>query len=272
MGNAETLNKPIRQSSSGQSSPNFYKQITSNASWNDLDNKIASGLILDEVNEDDKMEINKKKLNLSPEFANLEYKVKFFTQRVSNSPSNSKQYEVTQTGKTNNNRYEGTFKDGQLFGQGIYFYPSGSIYMGGIKDNGRDGQGIFYFANGNIYSGQWQNNDQSGLGKFFFVQNEKLFQFYYGYFKNSLYQGFGCYCYQQKYYIGYWKEDKYEGHGKIFSFEGKLVRCGIFKQDKLIQELPEEEIQFPQNWQSFLPNFSRELNYFQELVGNKPLV
>ncbi|EGR31233.1 phosphatidylinositol-4-phosphate 5-, putative [Ichthyophthirius multifiliis] len=143
--------------------------------------------------------------------------------------------------------------------------------MGGIKNNGRDSYGTFYFSNGNIYEGQWKDNDQNGFGKFYFAQDGKLFQFYVGNFYNSLYQGFGGYCYQNKYYIGYWSNDKYEGHGKIYSNDGKLIVCGIYSNDKLIKELNESEIVFPSYYKDYIPNYQVEHKRYKEILDVKPI-
>lgn len=66
--------------------------------------------ISDDISEEEKMEMNKKKLKLQAQFSQLEYKIKYFTQKTTENEDESLNVNKTKS------RYEGTFKDGLVFG------------------------------------------------------------------------------------------------------------------------------------------------------------
>ncbi len=36
-------------------------------------------------------------------------------------------------------------------GDGVYYYPDGSVYKGQWKNNNQHGKGVYEFANGTVY-------------------------------------------------------------------------------------------------------------------------
>ena len=53
-------------------------------------------------------------------------------------------------------RYEGSFKNGLMDGQGKYTYPNGSFYEGNWEKGQRSGKGYFISTTGDRYDGLWK--------------------------------------------------------------------------------------------------------------------
>ncbi|EGR32466.1 MORN repeat protein [Ichthyophthirius multifiliis] len=152
--------------------------------------------------------------------------------------------------------YKGEWKNGQQEGYGKHQYPSGGIYEGYFKAGKRHGFGIYNYSNGNKYQGNWQNNQQEGDGKFIFIGETQGSQgdVYKGQFKQGKFQGFGHYLYrkQMKTFTGFWENDTWKGKGIIKSINNNtILKCGVWENEKFINEVDEKELDFPENWQKY---------------------
>lgn len=118
----------------------------------------------------------------------------------------------------------------------VFKSPSGVdiYYLGEVDDEGRaDGQGVAIYANGNSYEGGWKNGKKDGKGRYRFADGEM----YEGAFVQDKRQGMGSYVRRNgESYRGYWASDLREGEGQVLDKKGKVIRSGIWKRDKLVQE------------------------------------
>jgi hypothetical protein len=118
----------------------------------------------------------------------------------------------------------------------IFKSPSGvNIYYFGEINNEdmAHGQGFAIYANGNSYEGSWQHGKKDGNGKYRFSDGES----YIGNFKQDKRHGLGSYLRKNgESYRGFWVNDLREGEGQILDKKGKVIKSGIWKQDKFIQE------------------------------------
>ncbi len=107
-------------------------------------------------------------------------------------------------------------------------------YIGYVnKEQKASGYGIGVYSNGNIYEGQWKNGKKHGSGIYEFSDGE----YYEGGFDQDKRQGFGKYVRKNgEYYKGYWVADFRDGEGVIYDKNGKIVKSGIWKQDKHLTE------------------------------------
>lgn len=65
---------------------------------------------------------------------------------------------------SSNDSFEGYYKQGQKYGQGVYREASGAYYDGNWKNNTSDGKGIQKFADGRTYEGDFINGQPDGVG------------------------------------------------------------------------------------------------------------
>lgn len=61
-------------------------------------------------------------------------------------------------------RYEGDWRAGQKHGFGRYQYPSGAVYEGQFVENEKQGYGRFVWPDGIEYRGQWYAGEPHGAG------------------------------------------------------------------------------------------------------------
>ena len=61
--------------------------------------------------------------------------------------------------------YDGQWKDGKMEGTGKYVWKSGDSYNGLLKDGKKEGTGKYVWANGDEYNGQWKDDKMEGFGK-----------------------------------------------------------------------------------------------------------
>lgn len=64
------------------------------------------------------------------------------------------------------NIYEGCFKDGLKYGNGVFTWANGTNFKGQFLNDCMHGEGIMTFHDGKRYVGGWENNEMHGDGKF----------------------------------------------------------------------------------------------------------
>ncbi len=102
-------------------------------------------------------------------------------------------------------KYVGEFQDNKINGNGILTTPENESYEGNFINGKKNGQGTYKFANGDIYEGNWLDDKMSGQGTYTFSNGEK----YVGEFKNNKFNGQGTYSKDGKEYTGTWKNNQY---------------------------------------------------------------
>lgn len=75
----------------------------------------------------------------------------------------------------NSDRYEGTWRDGQMHGQGIYYHSNGATYIGEYKEGKRHGYGTYLWPEGDIYIGEYVNNKKEGCGQYIFAPYNRVY-------------------------------------------------------------------------------------------------
>ena len=70
---------------------------------------------------------------------------------------------ITQT-FANADRYVREIQNGQLHGQGAYFFSNGNEYEGAFHEGKYHGQGVFKFASGERYEGEFRGGKFHGHG------------------------------------------------------------------------------------------------------------
>ena len=90
--------------------------------------------------------------------------------------------------RENQERYEGTFQNGQKHGFGVQFYPGGAVrYKGDFQEDLRAGKGTYYFTNGDTYVGYFQKNVPHGKGTYHYSDGEMFV----GNFRRGVREGYG---------------------------------------------------------------------------------
>lgn len=62
-------------------------------------------------------------------------------------------------------RYEGSWRDGQPTGQGIYTFADGSRFEGEFVEGSVNGRARFHYANGDVLDGEFRSNLLAGIGR-----------------------------------------------------------------------------------------------------------
>ena len=137
-------------------------------------------------------------------------------------------YEWT-SGEFKGYKYVGEWKDNQMNGQGIMYYPSGDTYIGGYKEAKRNGHGTYNFANGEKYEGKWNDGDYHGQGTYTFATGTKD--------------------------VGEFRNGKLNGFAIRYDKNGNILKEGIWKDD---------EFQYAQKKSSGSSNSSSKLNKYKE--------
>lgn len=75
---------------------------------------------------------------------------------------------------SNKDVYQGSFKEGNKEGKGVYTFADGGVYTGNYKKDLRHGYGTLTYSNGNIYKGQWENDKCWDFQCEYFVASLKL--------------------------------------------------------------------------------------------------
>lgn len=106
-------------------------------------------------------------------------------------------------------QYVGEIKNGKAHGFGMGIWETGHKYEGYWQDGMKEGNGIYRFANGEAYCGIFVSNKRLGNGVYFFKNGDR--------------------------YAGAWNVDVREGLGAIVSKTNRIIKAGIWKNDRLVQ-------------------------------------
>lgn len=148
-------------------------------------------------------------------------------------------------------RYHGTFKAGQLHGQGVLYYPDGSKYVGNWRRQLQQGKGRLTLANGDIYFGMWNEGVFDGEGEMKYAngnvltgrwvqgvsQGEATYTFangdiYQGEIFDGKLHGHGIMDYDTgDRYIGDWQNNLRSGRGRL-TFEDGTNVDGVWTNDQ----------------------------------------
>lgn len=71
-------------------------------------------------------------------------------------------------------RYEGSFRDGQPTGQGVYTYADGRRFEGEFVDGRVNGRARFFYTNGDVLEGEFIHNRLSGQGRLLRASGEAV--------------------------------------------------------------------------------------------------
>jgi hypothetical protein len=135
---------------------------------------------------------------------------------------------------------KGTWKNGELIGQGYQFFGKTSDFSGDFYEgeflNGYHGYGKYYDKSEDAtYIGYWQNGKADGKGKLTFGQNSEYPNRYYdGDWKNGKRHGDGVKFwgeagkYTNNKYDGEWKKDEMDGFGR-YDWPDKGTYIGPWK-------------------------------------------
>lgn len=96
-------------------------------------------------------------------------------------------------------RYKGAFTDGQITGEGEYFWANGNLYKGSFAKARLDGQGTYTWKNGNSYEGHFVKDKfpRKGIYKWG-IESPWSGNFYEGEFEDHALHGQGDYVWQGK--------------------------------------------------------------------------
>lgn len=127
-----------------------------------------------------------------------------------------------------NETYEGEWKEDQRNGQGILNFKDGTKYEGGFKNNQFNGRGKMEWKDGFYYKGQFNNNTFHGFG-YLRGSNGHIYN---GNFQNGLFHGEGEFKWVNgpivEFYKGNYSFGKKDGKGE-FHFNNGHVYNGEWK-------------------------------------------
>lgn len=138
----------------------------------------------------------------------------------------------------NGDHYQGEFRYGNSFGQGVLNFL-GNYYDGGIAgDFKRHGQGDMFWNDDNSYFGKWHDDSRNGDGIYIWRNGSR----YEGGFKNNMMDGKGIYIWTDgSSYEGDFKNNLRDGTGIFISPEGLRMKVK-HENGKLISEISLNEI------------------------------
>lgn len=158
-------------------------------------------------------------------------------------------------------RYVGSIKDSLFNGYGIMLYSDSTYYEGEWKEGLWNGNGFLRFPGGDIYQGKFVNHKMEGEGIYSYSNGAQ----YEGNWKNNMFDGVGTLKYADGgYYSGEWKEDKRHGRGLMYSVPDSSLFYGVFEDDILILDSPEESEQsnnYRQENQDYAPKINVSFTY-----------
>jgi len=102
--------------------------------------------------------------------------------------------------------YTGDTDFGYFFGDGIFEYNTGTVYIGNWNDNYMQGKGSLNTPNEGVYEGEFKNSKKNGRGSFEWTDGTV--------------------------YSGNWEDDQMDGQGIYISFDGTEY-SGIFEDNRL---------------------------------------
>lgn len=121
--------------------------------------------------------------------------------------------------------YDGSWKDGNMEGEGCYQFQDGSEYKGVFKKNIPDGYGQATYHGGTIYVGEWQRGYPHGKGRVVY-QGGVIYD---GLWKKGKRHGHGILSFPAgSYYDGGFCNGKFQGKGKFVSKGNNLTYVGAF--------------------------------------------
>ncbi|XP_078536348.1 alsin [Lissotriton helveticus] len=143
------------------------------------------------------------------------------------------EYRMPNKALNKNDHYVGNWKEGKMFGHGVYSYATGEVYEGCFQDNMRHGHGMLRSGkltsfSPSVFIGQWVMDKKTGYGVFDDItRGEK----YMGMWQEDLRQGNGIVVTQfGLYYEGAFSSNKMMGTGVLLS-EDDTVYEGEFSDD-----------------------------------------
>ncbi len=130
-----------------------------------------------------------------------------------------------------NDRFEGTLRDGQRTGRGVFTWANGNRYDGEWRDNERNGRGVFSTAAGDRYDGEWRDGMPNGRGAGTWVSGNR----YDGEWRDGKRSGRGAYTFADgDRYEGEWRDGRPNGRGKGTYRDGSVYEGtwtnGCFQQ------------------------------------------
>ena len=87
---------------------------------------------------------------------------------------------------TNQNKYEGNWKNCKKHGYCVAHFSNGDKYKGNFEDNKKQGYGVYTLSNGNKYDGNWKDDKRHGQGVY---KSQK--SYFKGSYFNDMKSGFG---------------------------------------------------------------------------------
>lgn len=126
-------------------------------------------------------------------------------------------------------KYEGTLRDNQLNGQGVYLSPDGDLYQGEFRNWKYHGQGLLTSASGARYKGDFRDGKFHGVGIYIYGNGDR----YDGEFRDGKMSGRGQLNFASgKRYYGDFENNKPHGNGRLDSagavFTGRWVEGCFF--------------------------------------------
>jgi len=134
-------------------------------------------------------------------------------------------------------RYEGQWYNGKKHGYGVFYYPDGSRYEGFWDSNIRTGFGTYYYPNGDIYEGFWERDKKNGKGLYIHKNNDGR---YIGDWKDNIQMGEAMCIYLGKRYLGHFCNDKPVGPGRYMFPSIECQQLGVYTQCPADEEGAEE--------------------------------
>jgi len=127
-------------------------------------------------------------------------------------------------------KYDGNFKNGFEFGQGLLYDSNGKLFYDGSWENGLfNGEGTLTKPS-EKYKGSFLNGKKEGKGSYNNLIDSNS---YVGDFKNDKEHGFGTYISKDEFkYVGDFKNGHYDGKGKLYLDGKTLAFEGTFKDSK----------------------------------------
>jgi hypothetical protein len=123
----------------------------------------------------------------------------------------------------------------QPHGEGVHLHLDGSeLYRGNWAGGQRHGRGVLT-DKGHRYEGEWMNDNQHGQGRYQWKDGSV----YAGNWVAGLKEGVGQYTWPNgDTFEGHWKQDMRDNFGVERSKDGRIIHCGLWKDDELVESRP----------------------------------